>query len=108
MHARGTAPGWGQGGECILRPARDGMVPNRAAAEGDAGGARRCRGSRAPAWARGRVRGRHRPGHPATPCGQPKYARARNGELTGDLMTVGLIAHARAAADGDSPVIDLT
>src|ERR1700757_3364095 len=108
VHARGTAPGRGQGGECILRPARDGMVPNRAAAEGDAGGARRCRSSRAPARARGRVCGRRRRGHPATPCRQPKGARARNGKLTGVLMTVDLMAFARAVANGGIRVIDLT
>ena len=42
MHARGTAPGRRQGSERVLRPARDRMVPDRAAAEGDAGGARQC------------------------------------------------------------------
>ena len=34
MHARGIAPRRRQGVECVLRPARDRMVPDRAAAEG--------------------------------------------------------------------------
>src|SRR5262249_8136744 len=108
VHARGTAPGRGQGGERILRAARDGMVPNRAAAEGDAGGARRCRSTRAPGRARGRVCGRRRRGHSATACRQPKGARAGNGRLTGVLKAVDLMAVGRAVGNGDIRVIDLT
>src|SRR5437660_1396536 len=61
---------------------------------------RRRRGS---SWSDDRARG-----DPATPCRQPKGARARNGKLTGVLMTVDLMAFARAVANGDIRVIDLT
>src|ERR671937_1292728 len=84
------------------------MVPNRAAAEGNAGSARQCRGSRASAGARGRVRRRRRRGRPPTPCCQPQGARARNGKLKGVIMTVDLKAFARAVANGEIRVIDLT
>ena len=47
MHARGAAARRRQGAERVLRPARDRMVPDRAAAEGDAGGARQRGGPRA-------------------------------------------------------------
>src|SRR5207237_8820910 len=97
-----------QGVERILRAARDRMVSDRAATEGDAGGARQCGGSRSPAGTRGCIRGRCRRGHPATPCGQPEGARARNGDLKEISMPVDLLSFARAVANGDIHVIDLT
>src|SRR4029077_14983699 len=84
------------------------MVPNRAAAEGDAGGARQCGGSRAPARARGRVCGGRRRGHLATAGGHSQGARARASKLNGISMTVDLMSFARAVANGDIRVIDLT
>ena len=47
MPARGVAARRRQGGERVLRPARDRMVPDRAAAQGGARGARQSRGRRA-------------------------------------------------------------
>src|SRR4029453_4462554 len=44
----------------------------------------------------------------ATPCGQSKGARARAGKLKGISMTVDLMSFARAVANGDIRVIDLT
>ena len=82
MPARGVAARRRQGAERVLRPARDRMVPDRAAAEGRAGGARQGRGRRAAgrasrtcSSATSREDIRQRAG------GQPEGARARTGEL---------------------------
>src|SRR5436190_1110624 len=106
MHPRRAQARRRQGAERVLRAARDRMVPDRAAAETRARGARKRRGPRAEAGRRGRVRRRHRRGRSPASCGQSQGARARNGRL--NMAPIDLLSFARAVSSGAVRVVDLT
>src|SRR6266700_749782 len=94
-----------------LRPGRDRVVPDGAAAQGGARDPRTGGGARVAARPRGPLRRRHRRGHPRAARRQSQSARARArlmSRSTRDMSSPDLLAFAGAIARGDIEVIDLT